>query len=34
MPMTKPEYRVAIIRTGRMGGLIEDELDPNQFSIP
>ena len=27
-------YKVAIIGTGRMGGLIEDELDPNQFSIP
>ena len=28
------KYRVAIIGTGRMGGLIEDELDPNQFSSP
>ena len=28
------EYRVAIIGTGRMGGLIEDELAPNQFSSP
>ena len=31
-PMAK--YRVAIIGTGRMGGLIEDELNPNQFSSP
>jgi predicted dehydrogenase len=29
-----PKYKVAIIGTGRMGGLIEDELDPNQFVIP
>lgn len=29
-----PKYRVAIIGTGRMGGLIEDELNPNQFSSP
>ena len=29
-----PNYRVAIIGTGRMGGLIEDELNPNQFSSP
>ena len=28
------KYRVAIIGTGRMGGLIEDELNPNQFSSP
>ena len=27
-------YRVAIIGTGRMGGLIEDELSVNQFSSP
>ena len=27
-------YRVAVIGTGRMGGLIEDELAPNQFSSP
>ena len=27
-------YRVAIIGTGRMGGLIEDELTVNQFSSP
>ncbi len=27
-------YRVSIIGTGRMGGLIEDELDSNQFSSP
>ena len=27
-------YRVAIIGTGRMGGLIEDELSANQFSSP
>ena len=27
-------YRVAIIGTGRMGGLIEDELAVNQFSSP
>lgn len=32
--MTLPKYRVGIIGTGRMGGLIEDELDRNQFSIP
>ena len=31
-PMAK--YRVAIIGTGRMGGLIEDELTSNQFSSP
>ena len=31
-PMVK--YRVAIIGTGRMGGLIEDELTSNQFSSP
>ena len=29
-----PNYRVAIIGTGRMGGLIEDELNPTQFSSP
>jgi len=29
-----PNYRVAIIGTGRMGGLIEDELNPHQFSSP
>ena len=28
------KYKVCIIGTGRMGGLIEDELEPNQFSIP
>ena len=28
------KYRVAIIGTGRMGGLIEDELTSNQFSSP
>lgn len=28
------KYKAAIIGTGRMGGLIEDELDPNQFVIP
>ena len=28
------KYRVAIIGTGRMGGLIEDELTTNQFSSP
>ena len=27
-------YRVAIIGTGRMGGLIEDELSVNQFTSP
>ena len=27
-------YRVAIIGTGRMAGLIEDELSVNQFSSP
>ena len=27
----KDLYRVAIIGTGRMGGLIEDELTVNQF---
>ena len=27
-------YRVGIIGTGRMGGLIEDELSANQFSSP
>ncbi len=32
--MTQTKYRVAIIGTGRMGGLIEDELEPNQFSSP
>ena len=32
--MTEAKYRVAIIGTGRMGGLIEDELEPNQFSSP
>ncbi|MCZ6676067.1 MAG: Gfo/Idh/MocA family oxidoreductase [Candidatus Poribacteria bacterium] len=32
--MKHSEYRVAIIGTGRMGGLIEDELSPNQFSSP
>ena len=32
--MTQPKYRAAIIGTGRMGGLIEDELDTNQFSSP
>ena len=30
----KDLYRVAIIGTGRMGGLIEDELTVNQFSSP
>ena len=29
-----PKYRVAIIGTGRMGGLIEDELATNQFFSP
>ena len=28
------KYRIAIIGTGRMGGLIDDELTPNQFSSP
>ena len=32
--MAQTKYRVAIIGTGRMGGLIEDELNANQFSIP
>ena len=32
--MTAATYRVAIIGTGRMGGLIEDELVSNQFSSP
>jgi predicted dehydrogenase len=32
--MKNSVYRVAIIGTGRMGGLIEDELSPNQFSSP
>jgi predicted dehydrogenase len=32
--MKKDIYRVAIIGTGRMGGLIEDELSVNQFSSP
>jgi len=32
--MTEKIYRVAIIGTGRMGGLIEDELAVNQFSSP
>jgi predicted dehydrogenase len=27
-------YRVAIIGTGRMGGLIEDEIGPGNFSKP
>ncbi len=31
--MTK-NYRVAIIGTGRMGGLIEDEIGPGNFSKP
>ena len=29
-----PKYKTAVIGTGRMGGLIEDELDPNQWTIP
>ena len=33
--MTKPKYRVAIIGTGRMGGLMEDENpNTNQYSKP
>ena len=32
--MTQAKYRVAIIGTGRMGGMIDDELAPNQFSSP
>ena len=32
--MNNSVYRVAIIGTGRMGGLIEDELTVNQFSSP
>jgi len=32
--VTQATYRVAIIGTGRMGGLIEDELTSNQFSSP
>lgn len=32
--MTEKIYRAAIIGTGRMGGLIEDELAVNQFSSP
>ncbi|MBM3242773.1 Gfo/Idh/MocA family oxidoreductase [Candidatus Poribacteria bacterium] len=32
--MNKTVYRVAIIGTGRMGGLIEDELPVNQFFSP
>ena len=32
--MAPPNDRVAIIGTGRMGGLIEDELVTNQFSSP
>ena len=27
-------YRVAIIGTGRMGGLIEDEIAPGNFTKP
>src|SRR6266542_152922 len=30
----KPRYRVAIIGTGRMGGLIEDEIGEGSFSKP
>jgi len=29
-----PRYRVAIIGTGRMGGLIEDEIAAGSFSKP
>jgi predicted dehydrogenase len=32
--MSAAKYRAAIIGTGRMGGLIEDELTVNQFSSP
>lgn len=32
--MAKETYKVCIIGTGRMGGLIEDELKSNQFSSP
>ena len=32
--MGNARYKVAIIGTGRMGGLIEDELKPNAFSMP
>jgi predicted dehydrogenase len=32
--MAKVKYRVAIIGTGRMGGLIDDQLKPNDFSMP
>jgi predicted dehydrogenase len=32
--MANAKYKVAIIGTGRMGGLIEDELKPNAFSMP
>ncbi len=32
--MKQRKYRVAIVGTGRMGGLIDDELQPNQFSSP
>jgi predicted dehydrogenase len=31
---TKPRYRVAIIGTGRMGGLMEDEVPAGSFSRP
>ena len=32
--MKQEKYKVAIIGTGRMGGLIEDELKSNQFIMP
>ena len=32
--MSTTKYQVAIIGTGRMGGLIEDELPVNQFWKP
>ena len=32
--MTRPHYRVVIIGTGRMAGLIEDEQTGNTFSTP
>ena len=32
--MDRAKYKVAIIGTGRMGGLIEDELKANAYSMP
>jgi len=34
MTSAKPTYRVAIVGTGRMGGLIEDELAAGSFHMP